>query len=167
MRDVPAGASDVQLVIYDDDETPFRFVVELVQSVLGRSEAEAFAFAATCGQQGRVICGTYPPEVADAMLRAARQRIEDAGHPLCITAAPLGDETEDGAVHCGFCGKAADEQDLVRGEYEPICTECVLTVADRMSNAARSRTFKYAREAITWHFAGLAPDEIVTTSRQF
>src|SRR6185437_15430751 len=32
---------------------------------------------------------------------------------------------------------------------------------------ARSRTFKYAHEAITWHFAGLAADEIVTTSRQF
>jgi AAA+ superfamily predicted ATPase/ATP-dependent Clp protease adapter protein ClpS len=167
MRDVPAGVNDTQIIVYDDDETPFDFVVDLIRSVFGRSEAEAFAFAATSGQQGRVICGTYPPAVADAMLRAARQRIKEAGHPLCITAAPLGGEVEDSECHCGFCGKLADEQDLIRGEYEPICAECVLTVADRMSDAARSRTFKYAHEAITWHFAGLAPDEIVTTGRQF
>jgi ATP-dependent Clp protease adapter protein ClpS len=167
MRDVPAGVSDAQIILYNDDVTPFEFVVDLIRSVFGRSEAEAFGFAATCGQQGRVNCGTYPPEVADAMLRAARQRIADAGHPLCITATPLGGEAEDSECHCGFCGKLADEQDLIRGEYEPICAECVLTVADRMSDAARSRTFKYVHEAITWHFAGLAPDEIVTTSRQF
>jgi ATP-dependent Clp protease adapter protein ClpS len=167
MRDVPTGVSDAQIIVYNDDETPFDFVVDLIRSVFGRSEAEAFAFAATSNQQGRVNCGTYPPEVADAMLRAARQRIQDAGHPLCITAEPLDGEAEDSACHCGFCGKLADEQDLVRGEYEPICAECVLTVADRMSSAARSRTFKYAHEAITWHFAGLARDEIVTTARQF
>jgi ATP-dependent Clp protease adapter protein ClpS len=167
MRDVPAGVSDAEIIVYNDDDTPFDFVVELIRSVFGRSEAEAFAFAATSNHQGRVSCGTYPPEVADVMLRAARQRIADAGHPLCIIAAPLDGEAEASGCHCGFCGKMADEQDLVRGEYEPICADCVLTVADRMSDAARSRSFKYAHEAIAWHFAGLAPDEIVTTSRQF
>ena len=32
---------------------------------------------------------------------------------------------------------------------------------------SRSKKFKYAYEAIGWHFAGLSHDEIVTTSRQF
>jgi len=35
------------------------------------------------------------------------------------------------------------------------------------SDRSPDRTFKYACEAIDWHFDGRAPDEIVTTSRQF
>jgi ATP-dependent Clp protease adapter protein ClpS len=50
MRDVPVGASDAQIIVYDDDETPFDFVVDLIRSVFGRSEAEAFALAATSNQ---------------------------------------------------------------------------------------------------------------------
>ncbi|WP_425109950.1 ATP-dependent Clp protease adaptor ClpS, partial [Bradyrhizobium sp.] len=49
MRDVPAGVSDAQIILYNDDVTPFEFVVDLIRSVFGRSEAEAFGFAATCG----------------------------------------------------------------------------------------------------------------------
>ena len=35
------------------------------------------------------------------------------------------------------------------------------------SDLSHNKTFKYAYEAIAWHFSGRAPDEIVTTSRQF
>jgi ATP-dependent Clp protease adapter protein ClpS len=168
MRDVPAGVSDAQIIVYDDDETPFDFVVDLIRSVFGRSEAEAFALAATCGQQGRVICGTYPADVAEVMLRAARRRIKDAGEHLRITAMPLGGgATGDDEFRCAVCGEPADEQDLVRGEHAPICAACVLTAAGRLSDAPRSRSFKSAHEAIAWHFAGRRQDEIVTTSRQF
>jgi AAA+ superfamily predicted ATPase/ATP-dependent Clp protease adapter protein ClpS len=167
MRDVPAGVSDAQVIVFDDDDTPFEFVVDLIRSVFGRSETEAFAFAATSDQQGKVVCGTYPPEVAVAILKAARQRIEDAGHPLRIIAAPIGGDAAGQAFHCGFCGEPAHEQDLVRGDYAPICASCVQIASKRMANAAQSRSFKHAHEAITWHFAGLAQDEIVTTSRQF
>lgn len=168
MRDVPAGVSDAQIIVYDDDETPFRFVVDLIRSVFGRSEAEAFALAATSGQQGRVVCGTYPPDVADVMLQAAQRRIEDEGHPLRITVTPFGGAASSGSSHCAVCGEPADEQDLVRGEKAPICFTCVLTAADQMSEAARSsRIFKYAYQAIDWHFAGLTHDDIIANSRQF
>jgi ATP-dependent Clp protease adapter protein ClpS len=167
MRDVPAGVGDAQIVVYDDDETPFDFVVDLIRSVFGRSEAEAFALAATSNQQGRVVCGTYPPEVAEIMLQAAQRRIKAAGEHLRIAALPLGGDATADAFRCAICGEPADEQDLVRGERAPICAHCVLTSAARLSEAARSRTFKYAHEAISWHFAGLAQDEIVATSRQF
>jgi hypothetical protein len=38
---------------------------------------------------------------------------------------------------------------------------------DDASDLSRNRTFKYACQAIFRHFSGRAPDEIVTTSRQF
>jgi AAA+ superfamily predicted ATPase/ATP-dependent Clp protease adapter protein ClpS len=167
MRDVPAGVSDAQITIYDDDETPFDFVVDLIRSVFGRLEAEAFALAAISGQQGRVVCGTYPADVAEVMLQVARQRIKDGGQHLRITATPLGADATGDECRCSVCSEPADEQDLVRTEHAPVCASCVLTAAARLSEAARTRTFRYAHEAIAWHFAGLAQDEIVANARQF
>jgi ATPase family associated with various cellular activities (AAA) len=101
------------------------------------------------------------------MLQTAEQRTRQAGHRLLITSAPFGTDENQGKVHCALCGKSADEQDLLGGEHCLICAPCVLSAANRLSDGLRSRTFKYAHEAIAWHFAGLAQDEIVTTSRQF
>jgi ATP-dependent Clp protease adaptor protein ClpS len=57
MRDVPVGVSDAQFVVRNDEDKPFAVVVDLVRSVLGRSETEAFALLATIEQQGRAVCG--------------------------------------------------------------------------------------------------------------
>ena len=124
----------LQLVFHDDDQTPWEFVVDLLRSVFGRSQEEPQAFAATVSQQGKAVCGSYPPAVAKAILDTAEQRIKAAGHPLRITTAV--DATEG-------------------------------VVAGRPAQASRGEKFKYAHQAIAWHFAGLAQDEIVATSRQF
>ncbi|RAZ90252.1 cell division protein FtsH [Mesorhizobium hawassense] len=124
----------LELVIHNDDQTPWAFVVDLIRSVFSRSEAEAETFAARVSQQGKAVCGSYPSAVAKAMLETAEQRIKAAGHPLRITAAPGG--AEDAAT-------------------------------DQPVEAPRNKKFKYAHEAIAWHFAGLAHDEITATSRQF
>ncbi|UCI07928.1 ATP-dependent Clp protease adaptor ClpS [Mesorhizobium sp. B1-1-8] len=133
MRHTPDEA--LQLVIHNDDQTPWAFVADLIRSVFSRSESEAEALTATVSQQGKAVCGSYPSAVAKAMLDTAQQRIKAADHPLRITAAPGG--TEDA------------------------------TSPDQPAQASRDKKFKYAHEAIAWHFAGLAHDEIVTTSRQF
>lgn len=72
MRDSPAEATNLQLVIHNDDETPWPFVVDLVRSIFDRSEAEAEAFAAIVTQQGKAVCGSYPVAVAKAMLDTAQ-----------------------------------------------------------------------------------------------
>ena len=167
MRDVPVGVSDAQIILHNDEDTPFEFVVDLVRSVLGRSETEAFALVATIEQQGRAVCGTYPSDVAEAMRLAARRRIKDAGHDLRVSAMPIGGDTSSGAFRRAFCGEPADDEDIVVGQHAPICAVCVLTAADQVSQTAGSRKFKYAGTAIAWHFAGMAQDGIVTTSRKF
>src|ERR1700722_17056063 len=96
MRDMPAGICDVEIVVHNDDETPWQFVIDLVRSVFGRSETEANALTQTVAEQGKAVCGTYAPAVADAILRAAKQRIAESGHRLLITTAPRGAEGNDG-----------------------------------------------------------------------
>ncbi|MDX8444773.1 ATP-dependent Clp protease adaptor ClpS [Mesorhizobium captivum] len=135
MRNAAAEATDLQLVIHNDDQTPWEFVVDLVRSVFNRSQAEAETFAATVTQQGEAVCGSYPFAVAKAMLDTAQQRVKAAGHPLRITATPKRTES--------------------------------VTAADLPAQGSRDKKFKYAHEAIAWHFAGLAHDEIIATSRQF
>lgn len=168
LRDTPVEINDLQIVIHNDEGTPWEFVVDLVRSVFSRSELEAKAFAATVTQQGKAVCGVYPPVVAEAMLDTAQQRIRAAGHPLLVTATPFGAHENDGKPRCAFCGKIADdEQTLFKGQNALICDTCILTGANHLSEVSRKKKFKYAYEAISWHFAGLAHDEIVTTSRQF
>lgn len=48
-----------------------------------------------------------------------------------------------------------------------ITTSPVVKDADQPLEAPRRKNFKYAFEAIAWHFEGLPQDEIVTTSRKF
>lgn len=141
MRNTPAEAINLQLVVHNDDQTPWEFVVDLVRSVFDRSAAEAETFAATVSHEGKAVCGSYPFAVAKAMLDTAQQRIKAAGHPLRITAAPS--ETESAAI----AGHS--------------------TQAPRDKKSPRDKKFKYAHEAIGWHFGGLAHDEIIATSRQF
>ena len=168
MRDTPAEINDLQIVIHNDDETPFEFVVDLLRSVFARPDAEAKALAATISKQGKDVCGTFPPPIADAMLATAQKRIKAAEYPLLVTAVPVGADENDGKPCCAFCGKIADnEQTLFRGKKALICDGCVLTGANHLAEVSRNKKFKYAYEAIAWHFAGLSHDEVVTTSRQF
>lgn len=130
MRGTTSEIGDLQVVLHNDDETPWEFVVELMRSVLGRSDEDARLLTALIHRKGKAACGTFHSRVANAIVETAQQRIKTAGHPLCIT-------TE---------LPPADEQ-------APF--------------GSPGGTFKYAYQAIAWHFAGLAPDEVVTTSRQF
>jgi len=53
MRDTRVGVSDVQIIFHDDDEAPFELVVDVLQSVSGRSPIKANARAATVGRLAR------------------------------------------------------------------------------------------------------------------
>ena len=82
MRTAQAEAAYLQLVFHDDDETPYRFMVDLARSVFGLPAAVAAALGATVESQGKAVCGTYPGAVAEALLQAAQQRIAAAGQSM-------------------------------------------------------------------------------------
>ena len=83
--DVHAEAGDLQVIFHDDDETPVQFVIELLHSVFKKQLADAIRLTEAVDQHGQAICGTYPRDVANQVLEAARQRVRASGHPLRIT----------------------------------------------------------------------------------
>lgn len=166
MRDIPAEADYSQVVLHNDDETPWAFVVEVLQSVFGKTDADAKSIAAAVLKQGEAVCGAYPPAIADAMLATAQDRIRTNGHQLLLTIEPLGGLN--GENRCGFCGCVGrDDQCLFKGQTAMICDECVQVGATHLSEVSKKKQFNYAYEALAWHFAGIPKDQMVATSRQF
>jgi ATP-dependent Clp protease adapter protein ClpS len=165
MPDISAEADYLQLVLHNDDDTPLDFIVTLIRSVFSRPLTEARAIVATIEMQGKAVCGTYPRAVADALLDTARQRIRASGHSLLMTA-EAGDDVA--SRFCKLCSDFAAENIVrIAGRNMPICDVCMLTVAGNVSDVLEEKQFRYAGDALEWHFAGIPQDQLVATSRQF
>jgi ATP-dependent Clp protease adapter protein ClpS len=104
MGDVQDGADLFQIVLRNDDNTPDDFVLEVLCLVLKRPYADAVKLIDAIEKYGHAICGTHPRQIATRMLKAARQRIDAAGHRLVVTseAVARGTKTPDGT--CKLCG---------------------------------------------------------------
>lgn len=162
MHDITAGAGFIQIFIHNDDHTPLEFVTDLMRMVFGKSESEAIAFTALIKGQNRMACGTYPPPVAKALLKSARELIEAFGHPLRIT-------SRANRAHgpCELCGALGAETEIFRGEKAAyLCAGCVLAVRE-LSEELPGDEFRYAYVALDWHFAGMTRSQLVTRSREF
>jgi hypothetical protein len=69
---------------------------------------------------------------------------------------------------CAFCGKPVFAvKTLYEGLGAAICNECVLAAAGQAAISDARKPFKFAYEALRWHFTGLTSEEIVTSSRRF
>ncbi|WFU54710.1 ATP-dependent Clp protease adaptor ClpS [Bradyrhizobium pachyrhizi] len=90
MDPVCADADFIQLVFHNDDDTPVGFVVRLLREVFGKQQRDAVALAEFVWQQGKAVCGPYPPSVAKALIEEAQKRIRAAGFPLLITTEAAG-----------------------------------------------------------------------------
>ena len=112
MDTVHAEAGHLQVIFHNDDETPVEFVIELLHSVFKKQLADAIRLTEAIDQNGQAICGTYPRDVANEMLEAARQRVRTSGHPLRITSEAVaeGEEMPDG--RCKLCGALSGENRL-------------------------------------------------------
>jgi len=165
MSDVQAEAGYLRLVFHDDDETPYRFMVDLARSVFGLPAAVAAALGATVESQGKAVCGTYPGAVAEALLQAAQQRIAAAGQSMVITA----EAGEDIGPHdCKLCGVLLGENEIrLANQSAFVCDDCTFAVADTTDRVFEEKQFTYADQALDWHFAGTARDKLAATSRQF
>src|SRR5712664_2716234 len=162
MSDVDAKAGHLQVILHNDDETPLEFVVELLHSVFNKPIAEALKFTEAVDRYGRAICGTYPREVADGMLKAARRRIRASGHSLLVTSEPVTEGS------CKLCGALASENAVsLKGTVAQICDDCMSEITSNLPEITRNKQFDYACEALAWHFAGIPQDQLVASSRQF
>ena len=168
MGDVQDGADLFQIVLRNDDNTPDDFVLEVLCLVLKRPYADAVKLIDAIEKHGHAICGTHPRRIATRMLKAARQRIDAAGHRLVVTseAVATGTETPDGT--CKLCDAFSNENRLtLRGVPTLVCDDCTGEVTNSLSDVTRTRQFSHACDALNWHFAGIPRDQLVATTRQF
>jgi ATP-dependent Clp protease adapter protein ClpS len=160
MDAVSAGAGTIRLVFHDDEVTPHDFVVELLRSVFGRTEREAVAFLSGIDKQGKVAGGPYPVAVGKALLEAAREQICAAGFPLLITSEAVSD-------CCDLCGATPARTEVsLAARTVCLCAACVRAVASVPAESQEGE-FRWAWDALAWHFAGLPQSGLVTMVRQF
>ena len=69
----------------NDDFTPRRFVVKVLQRVFRMTEGEAEAVMITAHQQGACVVAVYTKEVAETKAQLATEAGEMRGYPLTFT----------------------------------------------------------------------------------
>ena len=168
MIDLMADPEGLAVVLENDESTPVEFVVELLRSAFGKSATEAAALAEQVGRQGSAISGIFPSAIAKALVSEARDRIAKGGHSLRVAVAPTAAEMAKSAQFCSFCGKRVSADGAhMRGMAATICDVCLLSGTGHISESVKTKQFKFAHEALAWHFAGMPQDQIVATTRQF
>jgi len=168
MSDVHAEAGHLQITFHNDDETPVEFILELLHSVFRKPVADAMRFIDAIDEYGDAICGTYPRDLANEFLEAARQRIRASGHPLRITSKAIASSDEIGDVRCKLCGTLSGRNRLfLKGTLTRVCDDCMSEIMGNLPEITRTKQFDYACEALAWHFAGIPQDQLVASSRLF
>jgi ATP-dependent Clp protease adapter protein ClpS len=153
MSDVHAEAGHLQVIFHDDDDTPMEFVVEVLHSVFKKPIADALKFTEAIDRNGRAMCGSYPRDVANEMLEAARQHIRASGHRLLITSEAVAEGGEND--RCKLCGALSTRTALpLKGMETLICDGCRYEITSRLPEVVGNKQFDYACDALAWHFAG-------------
>ena len=156
-----------EIVIRDDDKTPEFFVIELLHSVFGKQLADAYRFVGQIAEDGEASCGSYPGDVASELLEAARQCVEESGHPLRITSRKVAGDKDLLDRRCTFCGELFGENRFsLKGKTTIVCDDCMSEIRGRLPDVA-NKEFKLTFHALAMHFLDTPADELVSTSRTF
>jgi ATP-dependent Clp protease adapter protein ClpS len=79
------GREGVVVVLLNDEQTPMEFVVWMLENVFGKTHQEASGIMLATHRDGRGVCGVYPQEDADQLLKQVMALAREHGHPLqCV-----------------------------------------------------------------------------------
>jgi len=158
----------VQLTVLGDSQTPYEFVVSLLQEVFGQTPQQAMLTASTAHHYGEADCGVWPHAVAVALLDAAQKKIEQSDHPLAFARSGQHGRYVAGQDACAFCGKPeAHVALLYRKSQGCICNECLMVGTRQLSDRVSDSSFHFAHEVLAWHFETIGQSDLETSVRSF
>lgn len=80
----PQRPKSAKVVIYNDDETTFEFVINMLMDVFFMEKDAAEALTAEIDQRGHAVAGVYPYDIAKSKAETATDLARQAGFPLRI-----------------------------------------------------------------------------------
>jgi ATP-dependent Clp protease adapter protein ClpS/histone H3/H4 len=162
-----AKASHREIIFHHDEETPLQFLIDLLLEVFRKPLADACRFRDAIRKEDKASCGSYPADIASEMLEAARQRIDDAGHPLRITSRATIADSLVFNDRCKLCGEPFANRISLNGNVTFVCDDCVKGITSHLPEFTGGKQFDYAYQTLASHFAGIPMDRLVSTSRLF
>jgi ATP-dependent Clp protease adaptor protein ClpS len=81
-RDLTKRPELYRVVLHNDDYTAMEFVVDILETVFGKSPAEAYRVMLHVHQTGIGIAGVYTHEVAETKVAEVENLAQEAGYPL-------------------------------------------------------------------------------------
>jgi ATP-dependent Clp protease ATP-binding subunit ClpA len=79
-------ATDVQVVIYNDDDTPMEFLARILQDFCAMDREDAAETMLEIYRDGSAVCGLYSREEGEALVKRIQAYAVEKGYPLPCTA---------------------------------------------------------------------------------
>lgn len=77
-----------KVILHNDDFTTMEFVVEILQGIFHKSEADATAIMLNIHRNGMGVAGIFTKEIAETKVAETMQAAEEAEYPLLCTMEP-------------------------------------------------------------------------------
>ncbi|RMD86897.1 MAG: ATP-dependent Clp protease adapter ClpS [Candidatus Dadabacteria bacterium] len=77
-----------KVILLNDDYTTMDFVVMILETIFGKSPAEAVQIMLNVHHKGKGLCGVYSKEIAEAKIEAVHRKAREEGFPLRCTMEP-------------------------------------------------------------------------------
>ena len=77
-----------KVLLLNDDYTTMEFVVEILENVFNKAQAEAYRIMMAVHTQGQGLCGVYPFEVAETKVATVMDLARSNGFPLRASMEP-------------------------------------------------------------------------------
>lgn len=82
-RQLPEQEPPYHVILFDDDDHTYEYVIEMLHAIFGHPEEKAFQMAREVDENGRVICATVHKELAELRLEQIQGYGPDPRLPKC------------------------------------------------------------------------------------
>ena len=82
-RQLPDQEPPYHVILYDDDDHTYEYVIEMLQAIFGHPVERGFQLAKEVDENGRVICATVHKELAELRQEQIQSYGPDPRLPKC------------------------------------------------------------------------------------